>query len=277
LRGDLELLSAPVAQPSSLALARFRRLARRSRDIWQGGIVRVPLWVDGPDGTPYRPWGGVWASLETGLVNVKLGESNTGDATLAVDALIELGVKFAQTRPAAIQVTDPALGEDIARALDDPELQVLVVPRLDAVKPLLERMAAEASGEPPPSALSARGVTVESMRAFAAAARDFYAARPWRHLSDEDLIRVEMPSVAKALRYVTVLRERGAHVRARILPLRARLRQTPSTLPDSYAFGSREEAMICVDELGKAWTATPGAVQWLAMHAPAGKRGKRRR
>jgi hypothetical protein len=47
--------------------------------------------------------------------------------------------------------------------------------------------------------------------------------------------------------------------------------------PESYAIGSREEAVICVDELGDAWDATPGALEWLATHAPAGKRRKRHR
>jgi hypothetical protein len=107
-------------------LARFTRLPRRSADTWQGGVVRMPMWVDGPDGTPYRPWGGVWVSLETGVVNVKLAGADSGDATLALDALLELGFKFARTRPAAIQVADLALGEQIALALGDPELAVTV-------------------------------------------------------------------------------------------------------------------------------------------------------
>jgi hypothetical protein len=33
--------------------------------------------------------------------------------------------------------------------------------------------------------------------------------------------------------------------------------------PQSYAMGSREEAVVCVDELGDAWEATPGALTWL--------------
>src|SRR5262249_32730254 len=94
-------------------------------------------------------------------------------------------------------------------ALADRDLEAVVTPRLDAVKPMLERMAAEVGGESSPPALGARGVTVESMRAFAAAARDFYAAAPWRHLSDEDLIRVEAPTVAPGLRYATVLGRAG--------------------------------------------------------------------
>jgi tetratricopeptide (TPR) repeat protein len=48
-------------------------------------------------------------------------------------------------------------------------------------------------------------------------------------------------------------------------------------MPPSYAMGSREEAVICLDELGDAWEATPGALDWLATHAPAGKRRKRHR
>jgi len=190
-------------------LARFTRLPRRSADAWQGGIFRMPLWVDGPDGTPYRPWGGVWVSRETGLANVKLAEADTGDPTLAIDALLELAFKFAQTRPAAIQVADRVLGEQIATALGDPELSVTIDPRLAEAKAMLARMAANTNGPPHPAALEGRGVTVERMRAFAVAARDFYAAAPWRHLSDEDLIHVEAPRVDKAFRHLTVLGRAG--------------------------------------------------------------------
>src|SRR5438105_1139517 len=108
--------------------ARFARLPRRSRDTWQGGVLRLPMWVDAPDGTPYRPRGGVWVSLETGLVNVKLGDPSEDDAALALESLLELGLKFAQTRPLAIQVADQTLGEQIVRALGDAELGVTVVP-----------------------------------------------------------------------------------------------------------------------------------------------------
>ena len=198
-----------MAQVSSLMLARFTRLPRRSQDTWQGGILRMPMWVDGPDGTPYRPLGAVWVSLETGLANVKLAESNEEEGTLALDALLELGFKFAQTRPAAIHVADKALGEQLARTLGDPELAVTVDPHLDEVKAIVERMAAETSGEPPPAALDRAGVTVERMRAFATAARDFYAAAPWRHLSDEDLIHVEAPRVGAPFRHLTVLGRAG--------------------------------------------------------------------
>jgi len=58
-----------VSRPQSVMLGRFMRLPRHSADTWQGGLVRMPTWVDGPDGTPYRPWGAVWVSGQTGMVN----------------------------------------------------------------------------------------------------------------------------------------------------------------------------------------------------------------
>lgn len=47
------------------------------------------------------------------------------------------------------------------------------------------------------------------MRAFADAAKRFYEAAPWRHLSDEDLLYVEAPSIARGLRHVVVLGAAG--------------------------------------------------------------------
>jgi hypothetical protein len=76
------------------------RLARRSADTWQGGLVKMPLWLGERDEAPYRPWGAVWLSLETDLVNVKLA-GETADWRVAFDALTELGLRFAGTRPAS--------------------------------------------------------------------------------------------------------------------------------------------------------------------------------
>jgi tetratricopeptide (TPR) repeat protein len=190
-------------------VARFTRLPRRAEDTWQGGVVRMPMWIDGPDGTPYRPLGAAWVSLETGLANAKLAEPGADTARLALDAMLELGFRFAQTRPSAIQVEDGALGQQIVQALGDPQLAVTVVPRLDEVRAMMRRMEAETDRKPHPAPLDVKGVTVERMRAFAAAARDFHAAAPWRHLSDEDLIEVEAPSVAAGLRHLTVLGHAG--------------------------------------------------------------------
>jgi tetratricopeptide (TPR) repeat protein len=51
----------------------------------------------------------------------------------------------------------------------------------------------------------------------------------------------------------------------------------PGPAPSFYGLGSREEAVICDDELGEAWRATPDAIRWLRSQAPARRSSKRRR
>ena len=40
-------------------------------------------------------------------------------------------------------------------------------------------------------------------------------------------------------------------------------KKLPQSLPDSYSLGSDDEAVICMDILGKAWVEHPGALLWL--------------
>jgi tetratricopeptide (TPR) repeat protein len=195
----------------SLIIDRFKRLPRRSSDVWQGGVVRARTRVERPDGSVRRPWAAVWVSLATSMMNVQLAEDDgAADASLALQALVDLGLKFTRTRPAGLEVADGTLGAELAEALADPELTVSVradLPAVDRVVREMEKAMGETS--PVPAALDAPGVTVERMRAFAEAARDFYQAAPWQHLSDEDLIHVETPAVASGLRHCTVLGAAG--------------------------------------------------------------------
>jgi hypothetical protein len=50
----------PLTVPLSLALGRYKQLPQRAGNVWQGGLVRLPVWIDhpaDPDGEPYRPTG----------------------------------------------------------------------------------------------------------------------------------------------------------------------------------------------------------------------------
>ena len=51
----------------------------------------------------------------------------------------------------------------------------------------------------------------------------------------------------------------------------------PGPLPASYAYGSEEEAVLCANELVKAWRATPGAEAWLTASTLKAKPRTRRR
>ncbi|MBI4607856.1 MAG: tetratricopeptide repeat protein [Candidatus Rokubacteria bacterium] len=199
-----------MSQVSSLIVERFKRLPRLSDDRWQGGLARLPSWIErGPEGKPYRPWAGIWVSLKTGLINLKLEpEPGAHDWTLALDALLEFGLKrnLAGCRPGSLEVADEELGSRLLDALGDRDLTLAVSPGLPAVTRVLAEMSKQMAGAPlPPDALNASGVTVDRMRTFAEAAKRFYEAAPWRYLSDEDLIHVEAPAAQRGLTHVTVL------------------------------------------------------------------------
>src|SRR6267143_1357038 len=196
----------------SLLIDRFKRLPRRSNEVWQGGVVRARTWIDEPDGNVRRPSAAMWVSLTTGMVNVDLAPTDdASDPSLALQVLLDLGLKVVRCRPAHLEVTDGTLGAWLAEAFGDPELTVSVRADLPDVDRVVREMERGISGDTPPlpDALDAPGVTVERMRAFADAARDFYQAAPWQHLSDADLVHVEAPAVASGLRYFTVLGAAG--------------------------------------------------------------------
>ena len=193
-----------------MALERFKRLPQKSEDEWRGGLVRMPTWIErSPDGRPYRPWAGIWVSRKSGFVHFKIEpEPDSHDWTLALDALVEFGLKRQLTgyRPGRLQITDKELGTRLLDALGDEDIAVTVLRDLPAVRRVLAEMTEYMAGGPlPPNALDASSVTVDRMRAFAEAARRFYEAAPWRHLSDVDLIHVEAPAAKRGLGHVTVL------------------------------------------------------------------------
>lgn len=194
----------------SLLLGRFAHLPQPAHEVWQGGLVRMPAWIEGPEGAPpQRPWMGLWVSLRTGLAHAKLEDGSTRpDWRLALEAALEFGLKgrLAGCRPARIEVRDEAVAAGLRAALAPANVTVTVARELPAVRAVLAAMAEHAAGGPgPPGALDAPGVTPAGMRAFAEAARRFHAAAPWQHLSDQDLVHVEAPALAPGLGLVTVL------------------------------------------------------------------------
>lgn len=195
---------------SPLLIERFCRLPKMPGEVWQGGLVRLPAWIEnGPDGKPYRPWAAIWVSLRTGLMHMKIEpEFGAHDPALALDVLLEFGLnkKLAGCRPDRLEVGDEELGAYLVRTLGDDRLTFTVSRDLRAIKQVLAHYGQYVGGAPPPpNALDTPGVTIERMRGFAEAAKRFYLAAPWRHLTDEDFIHVEAPSVERGLRHLTVL------------------------------------------------------------------------
>ena len=199
--------------PTSVTIARFKRLPQRAGEVWQGGIVRFPAWTEDPadpDGPPLRVSGAIWVSLRTGLVHAAQAKAG-GEPTpeLALATLLEFGLKRAKElegRPARIEVRDPGLRDALAAPLAALDTGIVVVEDQPAVRDALRTFEEEEeNGEPMPGLLEAEGMSIERVRAFAEAAALFYAAQPWDRLANEDLIAVESEQVPRHMRYAGVL------------------------------------------------------------------------
>src|SRR5262245_35033440 len=108
-----------IPRPRPLALGRFKQLPQRSNEIWQGGLVKLPAWVENDaGGPPYRPTGALWVSLRTGLLHLAFPpEGSVATPDLALNALIEFGLKESKKlagRPSVIEVRESRLKEALA-------------------------------------------------------------------------------------------------------------------------------------------------------------------
>ncbi len=187
----------------------LRFLSRRPREVWQGGLFRLPMWITPPGEAPYRPWCGLWVKL--GIRRAHAGmpiHPSRRSAGQALETFIEMArdPDKGDGLPERVEVTGAGVAEAMGAALSPLGVGVVCRDRLTAVERLLEEMAAELSGGTVHrGALEPAGMTLERFASFAEAARLFYEAALWRQLTDEDLIRVERPRVAADLSHVVVL------------------------------------------------------------------------
>ncbi|MEN6427705.1 MAG: hypothetical protein ABFE13_20310 [Phycisphaerales bacterium] len=195
----------------------MRRLPQHPGEIWQGGITRLPLWVRAdeeglPD--PVRSWAAGWVSLQTRAVFLSEGYTTpAGQSDAILDALVDFAYdkKLAGYRPGKVQLCDPVLAESLRSQLEGSEITVELI----AKSFILERSLADAAEASRPyypmpcGPMDTEGVTVEMMRAYAAAAAELYKTRPWELLANDDLIVLESPVPDPVLKNICVLGARG--------------------------------------------------------------------
>ena len=190
-------------------IERLKRLPQKPKETWQGGLSRMPAWVQDQDHAPYRPWIACWVSLATKLIHVtEPAPAEEINFETAYKAFVDFACneELAGYRPGKIQVKDPALAEHLSGVLAEAHISVEQRAKLFILDEMIADMAEHVAGQPSvPAALDQKGVSIEAMHAFAEAASSFYQARPWVRLTDADLIRIESPHIERSLQYFVVL------------------------------------------------------------------------
>ena len=190
-------------------IERLKQVPQQKNDVWQGGLVRLPMWARNESGKPYRPWAAGWISLKTKFVYMTDPKTQKEiDFETALQSLANFACdkKLTGYRPGKIEVKDPALAKYLSDLLAEANIAVEQRNKLFTFDEMIVQMAEDIAREPlVPGVLAVKGITVESMCSYAEAASIFYQAQPWEYLTSEDLVEVESPFVDAGLRYFSVL------------------------------------------------------------------------
>ncbi len=211
-------------RPLDLNLERLRRLPPGD-DVWQVAVRPGPQWVV-PDGydelddddesaddpealRPYRPLVAICVSLATGLLGADdLALPDAPHVALALRAVTVLGsTRGIDLRPAAVEVTDPAIEAALGPVLADLGVAVRRVAHVPAIDRVLAEMRHAFGGDT--HALYKPDVSIPELRAFAEAAVAFEAAAPWNYLTNDDLVHVETLGASTSMRWLAVMGSAG--------------------------------------------------------------------
>lgn len=194
-------------------MEQLSELPLREDEVWQGGLVRMPVWISGEEADPFQPYMALWVAIESATAHGgEILRPDELDPQYAIDSLLDFALRSEHGgyRPGTIEVREADLADRLSR-LSELDIDVQLVDQLEAVDLFLDEMteAQESEESQIPGPLDAKGVTVERMRSFADAASDFCEAKPWVHLTDFDLIRVDGPKPPSGMKYITVLGAAG--------------------------------------------------------------------
>jgi hypothetical protein len=178
-------------------------------ETWQVGAIRLPIWLARADGAPYHPWVAFCRSVDSGRIVPSQPGPEEEVPDLLESALADAGRKW-RSRPARVQVAEVAWAQALDDLLAPQGIAVEAgseTPDLNEVLERLSRRAAPDDSRPGP--LTGEGVTLEGLAAFARAAVTFLEATGWRHLNEEDLVRIEVPEVETDLRRFVLAHDGG--------------------------------------------------------------------
>jgi hypothetical protein len=182
---------------------------RQPFETWQVGAIRLPMWLPRLGGDPFRPWVALCLNLDSGKIVIPEPGSEEEVPALLEGALAEAGRKW-RSRPARVQIEEGAWAQALDDLLAPQGVAVEVRSELAELNEILARLSHRAAPDDPrPGPLTGKGVTLEGLAAFARAAVGFLAVAGWRHLSDDDLVRIEAPDVDADLRRFVVVHGGG--------------------------------------------------------------------
>ncbi|MBI1901493.1 MAG: hypothetical protein HYS13_10345, partial [Planctomycetia bacterium] len=111
-------------------LQKLTDLPSRPDETWQGGLFRVPVWVDNEDGDVFRPYLPLWLAVRADKVHMgRMVKPDECSPNVALEAAVDFGCRsrYGGYRPGKVEVNDPALAEYLSGPLGAAGIEVRVV------------------------------------------------------------------------------------------------------------------------------------------------------
>lgn len=175
--------------------------------VLQLGVTRMRVSVGPNPGAAYRPRMCLWVDASSGMIiHFELSQQMQPDALLVLESVRKLAGRIGGV-PRQIQVRNPELARALRLAMEPIGVEVVVRESLPMLDQAVDSMtdSPHLGGKPEPGLLDVPGMTVDHVIAFAEGAREFFIARPWRHLIDDDLIAIETPPGPPGTQFSQVL------------------------------------------------------------------------
>ncbi|MEO8605799.1 MAG: SEC-C metal-binding domain-containing protein, partial [bacterium] len=183
-------------------MTRRRTLGRRQRHgerEWVGGRLSAPMYVT--EGEPYRPDVILWLELPEGAIVGSDLVHPSAPATAVADVLtaaMQRPMIGSPRQPDRIRVADALLADVVAAAVGSAlPIRVAPTPELDVVLQSLAESANsrdDADAEPA-SYLEGGRVPPQAVAELFRVSELLFAIAPWRHVSDGDVLRVDIPQL----------------------------------------------------------------------------------
>lgn len=175
--------------------------------VVQMGVARMRMSVGPTVASSYRPRMLLWVDASSGMIlHFELGQQGQPEAVSAMAGLEKLARRIGGL-PKQIQLRHTELARILREALGPIGVEVVVRESLPMLDAAIDNMldSPHLGGKPEPGLLDMPGMTLDHVIAFAEAAKAFFTARPWRHLTDDDLIAIESPAGPPGAQFTQVL------------------------------------------------------------------------
>jgi hypothetical protein len=163
---------------------------------WVGGLVVPPFFVQDPN-EPFRPEMAVWIELPTRVVlinEVLHPRDRDGAVVRGLLEAMEQPMTGPPRRPHAIRVADASLAGEI-RQVVGVTLPVVVAPTPELDELLQQMIETMPGGVAEPSYLENGRLSPSMLRELFTAAKLLYGLAPWKVASDEQVLRMDIPTL----------------------------------------------------------------------------------